>query len=90
MVELEAHTLEGELLDQESRERLPELYANEELGLEAKGQVKFFTPWTDWACYSSEFDEDDIMFGLVIGLDVELGYFSMSELEEIRGPAFRQ
>jgi hypothetical protein len=32
------------LLDQASREKLPELYSNEEKGLDALAQVKFFTP----------------------------------------------
>ena len=74
------------LLDQESREKLPELYANEELGLAAKALVKFFTPDANWTWYASEFDGEDIFFGFVIGLESELGYFSLSELESVRGP----
>ena len=34
----------------------------------------------------SEFDGDDIFFGLVIGLEIEFGYFSLSELQSVRGP----
>ena len=75
-----------ELLDRALRERLPKLYANEEIGLAALALVKFFTPDSSWTWYASEFDGDDIFFGLVSGLEVELGYFSLSELEEIRGP----
>ena len=74
------------LLNQESREKLPELYANEELGLEAKAQVKFFTPDAGWTWYASEFDGEDTFFGFVIGFEPELGYFSLSELESVRGP----
>jgi hypothetical protein len=74
------------LLTNNMRERLPELYANEELGLEARAQVKFFTPDAGWTWYASEFDGDDIFFGLVIGHEIELGYFSLKELEEVRGP----
>jgi hypothetical protein len=74
------------LLDQTSREQLPPLYANEALGLAALALVKFFTPDSDWTWYASEFDEKDIFFGLVSGFEVELGYFSLSELEEVRGP----
>ena len=48
--------------------------------------MKFFTPWTSWTWYGLEFDGDDIFFGLVDGLECELGYFSISELESIRGP----
>jgi len=36
--------------------------------------------------YASEFDGEDILFGLVSGFEVELGYFSLSELESVRGP----
>jgi hypothetical protein len=74
------------LLDEESRERLPPLYANEEVGLEALAQVKFFTPDSSWTWYASEFDGEDTFFGLVVGHEVELGYFSLAELEAVRGP----
>ena len=75
-----------ELFDAESRERLPKLYSNEEKGLEALAQVKFFTPDSNWTWYASEFDGEDIFFGLVSGFEVELGYFSLKELDEARGP----
>jgi hypothetical protein len=74
-----------ELLPKGIREQLPELYANEELGLAAQALVKFFTPDSNWTWYASEFNGEDIFFGLVIGHEVELGYFSLSELESVRG-----
>ncbi|MBN1536889.1 MAG: DUF2958 domain-containing protein [Anaerolineales bacterium] len=74
------------LLDQASREKLPPLYSGEELGLDAIAQVKFFTPDALWTWYASEFDGADIFFGLVNGLELELGYFSLKELQEVRGP----
>jgi hypothetical protein len=74
------------LLDAESRTRLPELYSGEEEGLDALAQVKFFTPDSNWTWYCSEFDGEDIFFGLVVGFEIELGYFSLSELQEVRGP----
>src|SRR5260221_2710547 len=88
------------LLDQESRERLPALYSGEEKGLEALAQVKFFTPDSNGYWFASEgspVDEDGMMdtnkekvdfifFGLVSGHELELGYFSLSELESVRGP----
>ena len=52
------------LLDQHSRNSLPKLYANEEKGLEAQAPVKFFTPDSNWTWYASEFDGEDIFFGL--------------------------
>jgi hypothetical protein len=75
-----------ELLDEASRVRLPKLYSNEHLGLNALAQVKFFTPAGSWTWYASEFDGDDLFFGLVDGLELELGYFSLSELQEVQGP----
>ena len=75
-----------ELLPDEIREKLPALYSQEEKGLEAQAMVKFFTPDSNWTWYASEFDGEDILFGLVSGFEVELGYFSLSELEEVRGP----
>lgn len=73
------------LLTDEIRHRLPPLYANEHEP-DPLVQVKFFTPWTGWTWYAIEFDGDDTLFGLVEGLDAELGYFSLSELESVRGP----
>ena len=74
------------LLDQESREKLPALYSGEELGLMAIALVKFFTSDSNWTWYASEFDEQDLFFGLVSGFEVELGYFSLLELQSVKGP----
>ena len=74
------------LLDEDNRAKLPPLRSGEELGLEALAQVKFFTPDSDWTWYASEFDGEDIFFGLVSGFDLELGYFSLAELKEAKGP----
>jgi hypothetical protein len=75
-----------ELLPKDVREVLPELYANEEVGLAAQALVKYFTPDSNWTWYASEFNGDDIFFGLVIGFEAEFGYFCLSELESVRGP----
>jgi hypothetical protein len=75
-----------QLLPKEIRETLPPLYSGEALGLEALALVKFFTPDSSWNWFASEFDQDDTLFGLVSGLDVELGYFSVAELESVTGP----
>jgi hypothetical protein len=74
------------LLDRESREKLPPLYSGEEQGLDALAQVKFFTPTSNWTWYASEFNGDDVFFGLVIGFAIEFGYFSLSELQSVKGP----
>jgi hypothetical protein len=72
------------LLDEETRNRLSKLRETEHLGLNAVGQVKFFMPG-GWIWYASEFDGEDIFFGLVIGFETEFGPFSLSELSGVRG-----
>lgn len=74
-----------QLLTQEIKTKLPELYTQEEKGLDAVAQVKFFTPDGSWTWYATEFDGIDTFFGLVEGYEKELGYFSLSELEKARG-----
>jgi hypothetical protein len=54
--------------------------------LDALAQANFFTPDSNWTWYASEFDGEDIFFGLVSGFEVELGYFSLKEMQEARGP----
>jgi len=74
-----------QLLTKAIRRRLPPLYANEEKGLAALAIVKFFTPDSSWTWYASEFDGDDLFFGLAVGFEPELGYFQLSELQTVRG-----
>jgi hypothetical protein len=88
-----------ELLDAETRSKLPKLYSGEGQGLEARAVVKYFSPDSGWTWYASEgspvdengyYDTDKekvdfIFFGLVAGFEVEVGYFSLKELEEARG-----
>ena len=72
------------LLTNEIRTQLPPLYSGEAKGLDALAIVKFFTPRSNWTWYASEFDGEDTLFGLVIGFEIELGYFSLSELDAAR------
>ena len=65
--------------------RLPPLGSQEKKGLKAKAVVKFFTPDSSWTWYASEFDGEDLFFGLVDGFEKELGYFRLSELQQVRG-----
>ena len=47
--------------------------------------AKFFTPWSNWSWYATEFDGNNTFFGYVEGVVGELGYFSLSELESLEG-----
>jgi len=72
------------LLTKELIEKLPELYSQEH----EKDPViicKFFTPDANWTWYALEFDGKDTFFGLVDGFEKELGYFSLAELQTVRG-----
>jgi hypothetical protein len=46
--------------------------------------AKFFDPCGQWTWYATEFDGEDTLFGIVNGFEVELGYFSLSELQSVR------
>ena len=63
--------------------KLPELYSQDGKGEEAVAVVKFFSPYTGWRWYATEFDGVDTFFGLVEGFETELGYFSLQELESV-------
>lgn len=48
---------------------------------------KFFDPCGSWTWYPYEYDpERREFFGMVHGDEEELGYFSLDELQSIRGP----
>ena len=83
------------LLTQEIRKKLPPLYSQDGKGGKAIAQVKYFTPSSSWTWYTTEGEPvlddsgkevDFRFFGLVDGHCRELGYFVLSELEEVRGP----
>jgi len=73
------------LLTQEIKDRLPRLYETQH-DKDPIAQVKFFTPWSSWNWYGTEFDGEDLFFGYVEGVCDEWGYFSLNELAELRGP----
>ena len=50
--------------------------------------VKFFTPWTYWTWYATDYDPvEKVFFGYVQGHENELGSFSLEELKSLKGPA---
>ncbi len=69
-----------------TKHSIPLLYATEEQK-DPMAYVKLFTPDSHWTWYITEYSpEEDLCFGLVVGLETELGYFSISELQRMRGP----
>jgi len=73
------------LLTKAIEKKLPRPYSTENES-DPLAVVKFFTPDSSWTWYATEFDGSDTFFGLVDGHEKELGYFSKSELESVRGP----
>ena len=74
------------LLTKKLRRKLPPLYAQNGKGGKAVVYLKLFTPDSNFTYYATEFDGEDTFFGLVDGHEKELGYFSLKELESIKGP----
>jgi len=75
------------LLTNALRAQLPPLGSTEHLPHDQRRvPTKFFTPDSGWSWYPLEFDGEDLFFGLVVGLEIEMGYWSLSELESVRGP----
>ncbi len=65
---------------------IPDLYTSENEA-DPIVRVKLFLPDSNWTWFIIEVSQSDgdTCFGLVVGLEVELGYFSLSELSQVRG-----
>ena len=72
------------LITEELKTQLPELYSQDGVD-DPIAHAKFFTPDSNWTWYATEYDGKDTFFGLVEGFESEFGYFSLSELESVRG-----
>ena len=74
------------LLTKRLANQIPKLYSTEHTALLDKtAYAKLFMPWSGWKWYVIEYDGVDTCFGLVIGNETELGYFSLRELSELEG-----
>lgn len=76
-----------QLLTEEIKSVLPELYAQEN-EKDPMVYVKYYDPTSSWTWYATEGEETDngdfLFFGYVIGFDAELGYFTLSQLESAK------
>jgi hypothetical protein len=74
------------LIPHELLHTIPDLYETEEAP-DPICHIKLFTPDSNWTWYIIELSKQDhnLCFGYVIGLENELGYFSLDELISIRG-----
>ena len=74
------------LMTDEMLERVPELYAQEDVSLADKQvHVAYIIPFrSNWTWYMTEYDrESGDAFGLVLGIEPEWGYFNLEELKEL-------
>ena len=66
---------------------IPPLYAQENKQGDAIAYVKLFTPDSNFTWYILEIDSDNnLCFGYVVAQFNEYGYFTLLELESLRGP----
>jgi hypothetical protein len=76
-----------QMLTKKNLKDLPLLGSQDGKGDEAVVYVKYFSPYSNWTWYALEYDpEDQMFFGLVDGFEREMGYFSLAELESVKGP----
>lgn len=75
-----------ELIAEELLNKIPDLYETER-SLNPTCHIKLFTPDSIFTWYIIEISKEDkhTCYGLVKGFESELGYFSLKELESIKG-----
>ncbi len=84
-------------LTKEILKRLPALYSNEDsdgnsIDKDPMVHVKFFNPCGSWSWFGIEYSDPApdgiprLFYGLMHGDEDELGYFSLDELESVKGP----
>lgn len=73
------------LIPQELLHTIPDLYETEEIA-NPICYIKLFLPNTHWTWYVTEISKEDhnLCFGYVIGLENELSYFLLEELESLQ------
>lgn len=71
------------VLTKQNHKDLPPLYSHDDDGNELQAVVKFFHPMSSWSWYAGEFDGEDTFYGVVSGVAVEHGCFTLSELQSV-------
>lgn len=74
------------LIPQNLLNQIPDLYETER-SLNPICQIKLFTPDSNFTWYIIEISKEDnsTCYGYVVGFENELGYFSLKEIESIKG-----
>ena len=74
-----------QLMTEKLADTIPALYANENVADydAVLAHAKLFSPYSNWTWYITEMDPAaGTCFGLVDGLEREIGYFDLTELAE--------
>ena len=76
----------GNLIPQSILEKIPDLYETER-SINPTCHIKLFTPDSIFTWYIIEISKEDknTCYGYVVAFESELGYFSLKEIELIRG-----
>lgn len=70
------------LMPESIRSKIPKLYFNDG-NKNPMVHVKFFSPYSNYTLYVTEFDGEDTLYGYVTGMNYnEWGYSSLNELAE--------
>lgn len=80
---MNATTARGhKLMTAELEAALPALYSTDGQGEDALVVAHYFSPYTGWDWYATEYDPaTGTFFGWVKGFEGEYGYFSLAELD---------
>ena len=74
-------SLDESLVSQNSSDEFPEWYSEENHKLDARAVLKFLTPDGSLSWVACDFDGEDILFGRVVGVEIELWSMSEGELQ---------
>ena len=75
------------LLTKELLKKLPPIGHSIETKEEPQAIVKWFTPDSNWTWYVAEYNpETGMCWGLVDGFEKEFGYFTIDEIQKLKGP----
>jgi len=79
------------ILPKEIEDTLPELYSTENTLLQNKIlHIRYISIFSNWEWYVIEYDKTTkIFFGYVKGFESELGYFSLTEFEELNNDSLQ-
>ena len=75
------------LLTKELLKKLPPIGHSIETKEEPQAIVKWFTPDSNWTWYVVEYNpETGMCWGLVDGFEKEFGFFTIDEIQKLKGP----